>query len=181
MRIELGRKGDYAVRAVLSVARHHGEGRRKARLIAAEMDLPPRYLRQILAEFVRSGVLLATAGPDGGYTLARPPEEVTLLEVIEQAEGPLRTDVCVLQGGPCDWGEVCPVHYVWSSAEQSLRHELDGVTLAQLAALDAEIESGQNVPVEPHRVNSPRRGTRDQGSTPPQGSRRRPRGKDTNP
>ena len=161
MRIELGRKGDYAVRAVLSIARHHEEGRRKSRLIATEMDLPPRYLRQILAELVRAEILDATAGPDGGYTLARPPQEVSLLEVIECAEGPIRTDICVLSGGPCDWGSVCPLHYTWNEAERSLRSELGRVTFAELAELDASIEAGTHPPTEPHRVESPRLGVRD--------------------
>src|SRR3990172_10072995 len=67
MQIALGRKGDYAVRAVLELARHYGAGRRKAREIAAEMDIPHRYLQQILNTFVRSDLLTAAAGPDGGY------------------------------------------------------------------------------------------------------------------
>ena len=169
MKIELGRKGDYAVRAAISVARHHDSGRRKAREIAAEMDIPARYLPQILAELVRGGLLRATAGPDGGYTLAREPAAISLLEVIEAAEGPLRTDVCVLSGGPCDWEQTCPVHEVWSEAERALRERLSAATFADLADLDALIEAGRyRGGAEPHLVDSPRRGVRDTAAPPPE-------------
>jgi len=168
MRIELGRKGDYAVRATLSIARWQHAGRRKAREVAAEMDIPARYLPQILAELVRAGLLRATAGPDGGYTLARPAAETSLLEVVEAAEGPLRTDVCVLRGGPCDWDAVCPLHVIWSDAERALRDRLEAATFADLASLDEDIEQQRYaVPVEPHRVPNTRRGIRDHAATAP--------------
>ena len=89
MQVTLGRKGDYTVRAVLHLARHYGKGRRKSREIAAEMDIPERYLPQILANLVRHNVLVAVAGPDGGYALARDPGVLSLFEIVEVA-GQLR-------------------------------------------------------------------------------------------
>ena len=83
MEISLGRKGDYAVRAMLVLARSYGAGRRKSRQIAATMDIPERYLPQIMAPLVHAGLVNATAGRDGGYELARPPRELSLLEVVE--------------------------------------------------------------------------------------------------
>src|SRR5690606_33444564 len=100
VQVTLGRKGDYTVRAVLNLARHYGAGRRKSREIAAEMDIPERYLPQILANLVRHGLLVAVAGPDGGYALARDPGDITLFEVVEVAEGPIALESCVLRGGP---------------------------------------------------------------------------------
>ena len=69
MQTSLGRKGDYSVRAVLFLSIHGGE-RQKAQVIADEMDIPSRYLRQILADLVQEGLLTAVAGPAGGYCLA---------------------------------------------------------------------------------------------------------------
>ena len=57
MRVALGKKGDYSVRAVIDVARRYGDGRRKAREIADEMDIPARYVPQILANLVRCELL----------------------------------------------------------------------------------------------------------------------------
>ncbi len=148
MQIALERRGDYSVRAMIDLARHYGEGRRKAREIAAVMDIPVRYLPQLLAPLVHRGLLVATAGPEGGYALARSPSEISVLEVIETAEGPLEARHCVLRGGPCDWDETCPLHETWSRARDALASELGKATLSELAVIDAAIE---NRPVRPRK------------------------------
>ncbi len=159
MRVVLGRRGDYSVRAVLDLARHWGRERRKARQIAETMDIPERYLTQLLANLVRHELLVAVAGPDGGYSLARPPSEISLLEVVEAAEGPIGLDECVLSGGPCDWIGECPVHDDWSEAQKALQERLDAADFAQLADRDASIEKGRGRP-NPHATNTSRTGHR---------------------
>lgn len=142
MQVALGRRGDYAVRAVLDIAMNSEVGRRKTREIADSMGIPERYLTQILALLVREGLLNAVAGPDGGYTLARPPDAITLLDVIEIAEGPIVLDECVLRGGACEWDEVCPVHIPWARAQNALMAELSKSTFADLADFAGDIEAG---------------------------------------
>lgn len=160
MQVTLGRKGDYSVRAMLDLARHYDRGRRKSREIAAAMDIPARYLTQILANLVRHGLLEAVAGPDGGYSFARPPAEVTLLEVVEAAEGPIGINQCVLRGGPCDWKHACPLHEAWSRAQQALATELASTTFADLAAADTALEDGSSAVIGDHGVPTERRGRR---------------------
>lgn len=142
MQATLGRKGDYSVRATIDVARHHGQRRRKAREIAAAMDIPVRYIPQILANLVRTGLLKAVSGPDGGYTLAREPADITLLEVVVAAEGPVELSACVLRGGPCDWEQSCPLHVPWTDAQKALSDQLSRWTLETLARTDQAIEVG---------------------------------------
>lgn len=163
MQIALGRRGDYSVRAMLVLARSFGDGRRKARQIAKTMDIPGAYLSQIMAPLIREHLVLATAGPDGGYELARPPTLITLLEVIEAAEGPLVREQCLLQGGPCDWEQVCPVHDIWAQAHDALGHQLRVTTFEQLAENDRLIEQGKfHVPPLPlHPVSVERVGQRE--------------------
>ena len=139
MKVALGRRGDYAVRAVLDLARHAGQGRRKAREIAQAMAVPERYLPEILGSLVRAGLVQATAGPNGGYALARSPADITLLEVVETAEGPLATGQCLLRGGPCDWEHACPLHEPWTRAQQALSNELQWTTYAELVDADNRI------------------------------------------
>jgi Rrf2 family protein len=105
MQLKLKRKGDYSVRAMIHVARHHGDGVRQARQIASEMQIPYKYLTQILANLVSQELLVATYGPLGGYTLARDPTQITLLDVIEATEGPAAFNHCVLGDGPCNWAK----------------------------------------------------------------------------
>jgi Rrf2 family protein len=132
--ITLSRRGDYAIRAILDVALHHGAGRRKTREIAEAMNVPPNYLSQILAILVRKGLLVAAAGQDGGYELARPPQDVSLLDVVEAVEGPATLQRCLLRGIPCGSDGTCAVHAAWSGAQQALTDRLAATTFAALAA-----------------------------------------------
>lgn len=161
MPVTLGKHGDYAVRAAIDLARHYEDGPRKAREVAASMDIPPDFLKRILAELVSQGLLTSTAGPNGGYRLTRPPEEFTLLDVVEPAERFLSADQCILRGGPCDWADACPIHDPWCLAQKAFAESLDKTNLAQLARIDHDIEHDAHTPMHPiHRNQTTRRGTR---------------------
>jgi len=135
MKFRLGRRGDYAVRAVFDLARHPGE-RRKTRQIAGAMDIPRKYLPQILADLVRAGMLDAHAGPAGGYSLAVPAAQITLLEVVEAAEEPLTLVTCVLRGGPCDEAGPCAVHDTWKEAQAAFADRLARTNFADLGTFE---------------------------------------------
>jgi Rrf2 family protein len=139
VRVRLGRKGDYAVRAVLHLARHEGQGRRKARQIAEDMDIPENYLPQILAELVTAGLITSMAGRDGGYALSRPAAETRLLDVIEAVEGPVEVAECVITGGACRWEDECSVHRFWSAAQDAFRAQLHDTTFDEIARVDAQL------------------------------------------
>lgn len=138
MQIVLGNRGDYTVRAVLYLARYPGVQRREA--IAEAMEIPAEYLRHILGALVRAGIVRSRIGRRGGYELARHPGSVSLREVIEVGEGPIRSGKCILRGGPCYWGERCAVHDAWIDAEQALTDRLARTTFADLAMADWDME-----------------------------------------
>jgi Rrf2 family protein len=142
MELSLGRRADYAIRATLDLARQEGGGRRKAREISESMSVPMSYLPQILAELVRAELVVSVAGPRGGYQLARPSTSISLLDVVRATEGDVASTRCVLRGGPCRWEGMCAVHVPWSRAQQALLDELDETSLADVAAIDAELEVG---------------------------------------
>jgi len=134
MQITLGKRGDYAVRAVLDLAQHYGGGLRKTREIANAMHIPPAYLPQILADLVRAGLLDATAGRDGGYRLARSPQAISLLEVVEAAEGPVdMVKECLLRDIPCGREGFCVAHDTWIGAQRALARKLQATSFRQLA------------------------------------------------
>jgi Rrf2 family protein len=153
MDLTLTKRGDYVVRAALSLARaYESGGFRKIREVAADMDLPLRYTPQILNLLLKAGIAEARAGKQGGYRLLRDPAEITLLELVEAGEGPLRSERCTLRGGPCHWDNVCPVHPVWEEAQAALSKVLSSRTLASLAATDRALELGTfEVPSDSHR------------------------------
>jgi Rrf2 family protein len=148
MELGLSKTGDYAVRAAISLARNHGRGYRKIREVADDMALPRRYTPQILGMLARAGFAEAKAGREGGYRLSRPPKSITLLEVVESAEGPLRTNRCTLRGGPCQWDNTCPVHEAWVEAGDAFRQSLSAFTLADVARQDAAMRSDVGAALE---------------------------------
>lgn len=161
MQLNLKRKGDYAVRAMISVGRHYGTGLRQARQISTEMNIPYKTLTLILAGLVSEGLLVAAHGPHGGYRLARHPSEISLLDIVEAAEGPATLDHCVLRDGPRDWEETCPVHDTWARTQEVLTRELASTSLEEMAAIDAAIEAGSyRSEAPPHTRSTDRHGTR---------------------
>lgn len=143
MRLELGRRADYAIRAAVDLAHHHGDGaRRKARHIAEDMAIPPSYIPQILAELVRAGLVASVAGRSGGYALAKSPPEISLLDVVLAADGEVVSTSCVLRGGPCRWEDMCAVHVPWSEAQHALLDSLGSTSLADVTTIDRMISAG---------------------------------------
>jgi Rrf2 family protein len=148
--LALTRRGDYAVRAALCLARGGGDGRYiKIREVAQAMALPASYTPQVLRLLAEAGLAEARAGRDGGYRLTRPPGEIALIEVVEAAEGTFELERCILRGGPCHWEQACAVHGAWSAAVAAWRHSLRQTSLADLVAADARLEAGQEVPDRP--------------------------------
>ncbi len=152
MNVTLSKRGGYAARAAICLARAYGTGRpKKLREISAEMDIPRTFVSQILGDLVRAGIAVSSFGRDGGHQLARPPEEISVADVIEAAEGPLVSARCALGDGPCRWQAVCPMHETMTHATMSLRQTLAGTTLAELAERDLAIEAGTYpVPADAH-------------------------------
>ncbi len=149
----LSKRGDYVVRSALALARAYPSGEaRKIREVVAEMGVPQTFASQILADLVRAGIATSKAGKDGGYRLASPPGEVSLVDVVEAGEGPLRADRCALGDGPCRWDSVCPLHETWRSATEALRDVLRTTTLADVVKRDEDIEAGRGgAPADAHR------------------------------
>jgi Rrf2 family iron-sulfur cluster assembly transcriptional regulator len=133
MRLELTRRGDYAVRAMLALARGSGNGLLSARRIADAMDIPVRFLPQVLADLAHAGLVEAMPGRAGGYRLTRPAATISLLEVIEAVEGDSRRQTCVLRGGPCGTDGHCDVHAVFFEGQEALRSYFARSMLADLA------------------------------------------------
>ncbi|HUG75177.1 MAG TPA: Rrf2 family transcriptional regulator, partial [Acidimicrobiia bacterium] len=100
-----------------------------------------KYLPQVLAALVRSGLVESVTGPDGGYRLVDSPARVTLLQVIEAVEGTLESTECVLRGGPCHWEGRCAIHEHWSGAQDAMRDHLHATTFASIVHTDEVLET----------------------------------------
>ena len=130
MRLELTKRADYAIRAVLALSRAADGERLSVRRIAADERIPERFLPLVMGDLVRAGLVEATVGRTGGYRLAKPSAEISLLEVVEAVEGDSRRRVCILRGGPCALDGVCDVHAVFAAAQDDVLGRLRNATIA---------------------------------------------------
>ena len=131
--MELTRKGEYAIRGIVYLA---GKPIDKVCLlsdIAAEVDVPPTFLAKIFQQFSKIGLVKSFRGTGGGFMLGRPPENITLLEVVEAVEGPIIPNRCVVTPSNCDRSGFCNVHPVWKRVQVDVRRVLEGVTLKELS------------------------------------------------
>jgi Rrf2 family protein len=142
--LTLSKAGDYAVRAAVSLASAWEEnGYTTTAQIAEDMDLPRSYTPQVLGMLARAGLVTARTGRHGGHRLTRPPSQISMLEVVEAAEGTLGTARCPLSGGPCRWDEACAVHPTWHAVTDAVRQALARTTLDDVAREDRALEIGR--------------------------------------
>lgn len=142
MRVTLGLRGDYAVRAMLALAAHEhaaaGSGDLASPLsagrIATRMRIPGRFVAHVLADLGRADLVVGSTGRNGGYRLALRAGQIDLLRIVDAAEPDAATRRCVLRGIPCDPSGRCAVHDAFNGATAALRAELARTSLADLVA-----------------------------------------------
>jgi Rrf2 family transcriptional regulator, cysteine metabolism repressor len=127
---------DYSLKALLMLAdRYPSSQPLRVEEIAASQGVPENYLRRLLIELKRGGLVLSQKGPSGGYMLARPPARITMADVVEIIEGDYMPVECLEDGGnsfcPRDGG--CPMRDVWREVRDSVVNILRSATLQSLA------------------------------------------------
>jgi Rrf2 family transcriptional regulator, iron-sulfur cluster assembly transcription factor len=126
--MKVSTRGDYAARALLSLALHGLDRPTSVKEIAERTALPQPYLEQILLAAKGAGLVRSKRGVGGGYVLARPPEEITLAEILSAVEGPLAMPVD--EHDHCEGH--CVLQEVWVGVSDEMRRVLEGFTLADL-------------------------------------------------
>ena len=136
--MKVSTRGDYASRALLSLALHSEEsGPTSVRDIAERTGLPQPYLEQILLALKGAGIVRSKRGVGGGYVLAREPAEITLGEIVSAVDGPIALGDfgAPHEGGACDHEGQCVLLAVWAGISSEIRAQLDSFTLADIAAM----------------------------------------------
>lgn len=130
--MRISAKADYAMRALIELALAK-DPPVKAQDIADSQDIPVKFLEKILSELHRAGLVTSHRGTDGGYELARPPEEIPLAEVLRVIEGPLAV-VRDVRPEMLDYDEsAVGLRDAWIALRQSMRSVLEATTIANLA------------------------------------------------
>ncbi|HEY5669680.1 MAG TPA: Rrf2 family transcriptional regulator [Anaerolineales bacterium] len=136
--MQITKQADYAVRAVHYLAKLNGEQRAATSQIAEDQHIPPSFLAKIVSQLSVAGLLHTSRGARGGVSLARPAEQITLLEVVEAIDGPIFLNECVGDNGvSCVFGDDCPIRPVWCEAQAKLVEILKGTNFAHVRKQEA--------------------------------------------
>ena len=132
--MQITRQADYATRAILYLARNRNGKRVATSQVAKEQKIPSSFLAKIISQLSIAGLLHTSRGAHGGISLARNPEQITLLQVIEAIDGPIQLNVCVEREGVCSFEDNCPIQLVWCDAQNELITKLRNTSFAELIA-----------------------------------------------
>ena len=128
---------DYCLKALLLLAERYPTTLPvRVEEIAATQDIPENYLRRLLIELKRGGLVASQKGPSGGYLLARNPAKITMADVVQIIEGDFAPVECLEEGSssPCQRGDACAMRNVWCEVRDSVNAILRRTTLQALAA-----------------------------------------------
>ena len=140
--MKISTKGRYALRLMLDLALNYNGEYVTIKSIAARQDISEKYLEQIITQLSRAGMVKSTRGAQGGYMLARLPEQYTVGEVLRVMEGSLAPVACLdFPENSCDRAGYCVTLEVWQKLKEAIDNVVDHITLADL--------------VKKHRENAP--------------------------
>lgn len=146
--MKLSKKGEYALKALIELAINYEKGKAVTLIedIATKKGIPQKYLEQILLGLKNSGILEARRGVGGGYALSRPPERISLGEIIRTVDGPLAPINCVSVRGHVDCPEesTCGLYSVMLEVRNAVANVLDNTTLKDVARRTVDLMDANN-------------------------------------
>jgi len=125
------RKTDYGLRALVAIAQ--ADRSMRAEELAAQEEVPVAFLHKALTDLANAGIVDGQRGPAGGFTLARPADEIRLLDAIQAMQGPVAVSHCLLGDEQCPRQESCGLRWAWAKVQQNIISFLGGLTLQDLA------------------------------------------------
>jgi len=131
--LQISRKIDYALRAMIYLAALPDAQISPLQEIADALGLPREFLAKILKSLTAGGLIRSLRGSHGGYQLAKTPREISFLDVIEAAGGPVQINVCLDHKDRCDVSANCSMYSVWKSGQDKMLEVYRRTTLAELA------------------------------------------------
>ncbi len=129
--MQITRQADYALRAMLYLAHLEPTKRAATSQIAEDQRIPPSFLAKIISQLSIAGLIHTSRGARGGVSLARDPEEISILEVVEAIDGPIALNECTGDAGACPFGDDCVIRPLWCDAQNELVDRLRRTSFAQ--------------------------------------------------
>ncbi len=132
--MQLTRAADYGIRVMVYLAGLPKGSRVPIQTLASASAAPESFLSKVMQRLATSRLVNSHRGASGGFELALPAADITMLDVITAVEGPVALNACLPHGGGCDRRSFCAAHHVWAEAQARLAEVLDGATIERLAA-----------------------------------------------
>jgi Rrf2 family protein len=139
--MKLSTRTRYGTRALLELALHKGEGPIFLRDIARQQQFSLPYLEHLVAPLIAGGIIRSTKGPKGGISLARNPENIKLIEIMQLLEGPVSPVECVNNPEVCSRSGTCATRDIWSRLKEVMDGVLESTTLQDL--VERQKQKGQ--------------------------------------
>jgi len=130
--LKISTKIRYGTRAMLELATHYGEGTIELREIAEKEDISPKYLEQVIVPLRTAGLVKSVRGSKGGYTLAKPPSNISLREIFEGLEGPVNLVDCLVDPEACQRTSTCVTREIWKEVSDVIEKVFGSVTLEEM-------------------------------------------------
>jgi len=133
--MQITRQADYALRAMIYLAKLEPNRRAATSQIADKQRIPPSFLAKIISQLSIAGLIHTSRGARGGVSLARTPDEVSILEVVEAIDGPIALNECTEDPSACPFGEDCPLRPLWCDTQAELVNRLRKTTFANFMSI----------------------------------------------
>jgi Rrf2 family iron-sulfur cluster assembly transcriptional regulator len=143
--MKLSTKSRYGTRLMLDMAQHYHDGPIHLAGVAKRQGISVKYLEQIIIPLKRANYILSVRGPKGGHSLARPPEKITVGEIVALLEEGSSLVECSVNDVACERSQICLTRHLWKEAAQAMFDKLHSVTLADVMNLAEPSPSGQGV------------------------------------
>jgi Rrf2 family protein len=130
--MKLSTRTRYGLRAILELAENYGQGPLRLRTIAERQEISVKYLEHLMSVLKSAGIVRSIRGPNGGYFLARSPNEIRVSECFNYLEGPVITSECVGNSSFCHRAGDCVVRGLWIDVQNTVMELLRSTTLQSL-------------------------------------------------
>ncbi|HEY60045.1 MAG TPA: Rrf2 family transcriptional regulator [Anaerolineae bacterium] len=111
--MQITRQADYALRAIIYLARLAPNQKAVTSFIAKEQNIPPSFLAKIVSQLSIAGLIHTSRGAHGGISLAKPPDKISVLDVVEAIDGPITLNECTTNPAACAFIDECPLRNMW--------------------------------------------------------------------
>lgn len=126
--MQITRQADYAIRAILYLSQMEPNQRAATSQIAKSKNIPSSFLAKIISQLSIAGLIHTSRGARGGVSLAHPPKEVSVLQVVEAIDGPIAINDCTLDPHICSFNGDCPLRPLWCDTQAELVAKLKETT-----------------------------------------------------